>query len=272
MALYFDFKEVAPIGRRGDEIVRRLADRLVGLDLLDSAADLLQYQVDNRLTGPARSSVAAKLATVRLMDGKPLQALQAIDATYMPELPAELRRARALIRARALSDLTRTDLALETIEDESGPEVARLRADILWAARRWRAAGEAHEALLADAWRGGKALDDTARADVIRAGIAYNLADERMGLERLKAKFSDAMAESADARTFALITGANPTRQPGFREVAQRASKAETLAAFLAEYRKRYPESAVPERGKPAGPAGEGAQSRAEAQAATPPG
>ena len=272
VALYFDFKEFAPIGRRGDEIVRRLADRLVGLDLLDSAADLLQYQVDNRLTGPARSSVAAKLATVRLMDGKPLQALQAIDATYLPELPADLRRARALIRARALSDLSRTDLALETIEDESGPEVARLRADILWAARRWRAAGEAHEALLGDVWRAGKPLDDAARADVIRAGIAYDLAEERMGLERLKAKFSDTMAESADARTFALITGANPTRQPGFREVAQRASKAETLAAFLAEYRKRYPETAVPERGRPAPPAGEGPQSRAEAQPAPPPG
>ncbi len=270
VALYFDFKEFAPIGRRGDEIVRRLADRLVGLDLLDSAADLLQYQVDHRLTGPARSSVAAKLATIRLMDGKPLQALQAIDATYLAELPAELRRARALVRARALSDLSRTDLALETIEDESGPEVARLRADILWAARRWRAAGEAHEALLGEVWRSGKPLDETARADVIRAGIAYDLAEERMGLERLKAKFSDAMAESADARTFALITGANPTRQPGFREVAQRASKAETLAAFLAEYRKRYPDTAAPERGRPA--AGEGAQSRVEAPAGAPPG
>jgi hypothetical protein len=29
LALYFDFKEFTPIGRQGDEIVRRLADRLV---------------------------------------------------------------------------------------------------------------------------------------------------------------------------------------------------------------------------------------------------
>ncbi len=271
VALYFDFKEFAPIGRRGDEIVRRLADRLVGLDLLDSAADLLQYQLDKRLTGIARSSVATRLATIRLMDGKPLKALETIDATYLPELPADLRRARALIRARALSDLSRTDLALETIAGETSPDAQRLRADILWAARRWRAAGEAHEALLGEAWRAGAPLDDTARADVIRAGIAYGLAEERMGLERLKAKFAGAMAESADARTFALITGANPTRQPGFREVAQKASKAETLAAFLAEYRKRYPDIAVPQRSRPEG-AGEVSQSRAETPAAAPPG
>ena len=251
VALYFDFKDFAPIGRRGDAVVRRLAERLVSLDLLDSAADLLQYQVDQRLTGPGRSSVATQLASIRLMDGKPLMALEAIEGTYLPELPRDLRRARALLRARALSDLSRTDLALETIDGETGPDVVRLRADILWSARRWREAGEAHEALLGDVWRSGKALDDAARADVIRAAIAYDLAAEPIGLERLKAKFSDAMAESADARTFALLTSADATKKPGFREIAQKATSAETLAAFLAEYRKRYPDVSLPARGEP---------------------
>ncbi|MCJ2069956.1 hypothetical protein MKK75_14320 [Methylobacterium sp. J-030] len=251
VALFFDFRELSPIGRRGDEVVRRLADRLVGLDLLEPAADLLQYQIDNRLTGPARSAVAARLATVRLMDDKPLQALKVLDATELPELPGELKRARGLVRARALSDLTRTDLALETIEDESGPDIERLRADIYWGARRWREAGETHEALLGEAWRSGQPLDDQSRADVVRAAIAYDLAGEAIGLERLKAKFSQAMAASPDARTFALLTGADPTRTPGFRAVAAQATKAETLSSFLAEYRKRYPDAAVPDRGKP---------------------
>ena len=51
IALYFDFKEFTPPGRRGDEMIRRLAERLVALDLLGEAADLLQHQVDNRLLG-----------------------------------------------------------------------------------------------------------------------------------------------------------------------------------------------------------------------------
>ncbi|MGU3664601.1 hypothetical protein ACLBX9_10495 [Methylobacterium sp. A49B] len=273
VALFFDFRELSPIGRRGDEVVRRLADRLVGLDLLDSAADLLQYQIDNRLTGPARAAVAARLATVRLMDDKPMRALQALDATDLPELPGELKRARGLIRARALSDLTRTDLALETLEGESGPDIERLRADIYWGARRWREAGEAHEALLGEMWQSGQALDDQSRTDAVRAAIAYDLAGESIGLERLKAKFSEAMAASPDARTFALLTGANPTRAPGFRAIAARATKAETLSAFLAEYRKRYPEAATPDRGRPEA-VGEGApaeqQSSAAATAAPP--
>ncbi|MCP6423548.1 hypothetical protein NL463_30000, partial [Klebsiella pneumoniae] len=54
------------------------------------------------------------------------------------------------------------------------------------------------------------------------------------------------MAESVDARTFALLTQANAVRSAGFREIAQKATSAETLKAFLSEYRKRYPDSAVP--------------------------
>jgi hypothetical protein len=263
VALYFDFKELAPIGRRGDAVVRRLADRLVGLDLLEPAAELLNYQVENRLTGPARSAVAARLATVLLMDGKPMKALTALEATDLPELPGELRRARSLVRARALSDLTRTDLALEAIQDEDGPDAARLRADILWSARRWREAGEAHEALLGEAWKGGEPLDDAARGDVVRAAIAYDLAGERLGLERLKAKFSGAMAQGPDARTFALLTADGAVRTAGFRTIAARATKAETLSAFLAEYRKRYPEAAVADRGTAV---------KAETPEGTPPG
>lgn len=265
LALYFDFKDFAPIGRRGDEIVRRLADRLVELDLLDQAAELLQHQVDHRLTGAARSGVATRLAAIRLMDDMPLKALQVLDATYLPELPEDLRRARALLRARALSDLSRTDLALETIEGETGADAARLRADILWTGRRWREAGEAHEALVGEAWRQRAPLDDTARTDVLRTAIAYGLAGETLGLERLRAKFAGPMAESIDARTFALLTQANAVRTQGFREIAQKATSAETLQAFLAEYRKRYPETSVP------APAKRDPAPRADAQAGTPP-
>src|SRR5262249_50013121 len=60
-ALFYDFRELTPIGRRGDEMIRRLADRLVAVDLLDQAAELLQHQVDHRLQGAARAQVATRL-------------------------------------------------------------------------------------------------------------------------------------------------------------------------------------------------------------------
>ena len=55
LALFYDFKELTPIGADGDLMVRKLARRLVDVDLLSQAADLLKYQADNRLNGVPRS-------------------------------------------------------------------------------------------------------------------------------------------------------------------------------------------------------------------------
>jgi hypothetical protein len=41
LALYYDFSKLTPIGRRGDELIRRLSERLVAVDLLDQASELL---------------------------------------------------------------------------------------------------------------------------------------------------------------------------------------------------------------------------------------
>jgi hypothetical protein len=182
------------------------------------------------------------------MDGKPQQALHAIQSTRLPELPAATKRARMLLEARALSDLSRTDLALEVLSGESGPEIDRLRADIVWSGRRWREAGEAHERLVGTRWQGPEPLDEHERSDVMRAAIAYSLGDEALALDRLRSKFAAKMADSADARTFAFLTQPNIASTRAFREAARGATSADTLADFLAEYRKRYPEAAAPER------------------------
>ncbi len=113
LALFYDFRELTPIGRRGDEMIRRLADRLVSVDLLDQAAELLQYQVDHRLQGAARAQVATRLAVIYLMNHKADRALATLQATRTAEVSTELRNQRLLLEARALSDIGRHDLALE---------------------------------------------------------------------------------------------------------------------------------------------------------------
>ncbi|MEZ2410600.1 flagellar biosynthesis regulator FlbT [Bosea sp. OAE752] len=257
LALFYDFKEFLPIGRRGDEITRLLADRLVELDLLDQAAEILKYQMDRRLTGAARSTVAARLAMIDLMNGKPADAVRALNATRLVELPADVRRARLLLESKALSDLSRTDQAFEMLESERGPEVDRLRADIYWTGRRWREAGEAYERILDESWRGDSPLTDSQRADVMRAGISYVMANEALSLDRLRSKFAPKMAQSADARTFAFMTGANRNKAADIRELARAAASADTISEFLKAYRERYPAySAAMRKPQPPGAAG----------------
>jgi len=250
VALFFDFREFLPIGRRGDEIVRHLADRLVELDLLDKAAELLRHQVENRLSGSARATVAARLATLYLMEGEPLAAREVLAETRLPELPESISRARLLLEARALSDLSRTDLALEILSEEEGADVDRLRADIFWSARRWREAGEAHEAMTGTRWQDGDELAKRERTDILRAAIAYSLGDEPIALDRLRAKYLDQMSQSEDAEVFAVASAPEITSSEAFREVAARVTSVDTLFDFLEEYRKRHPETALPLRGR----------------------
>src|SRR4029078_9649508 len=62
--VFYEYRELTRIGRRGDEMIRRLSERLVAVDLLDQAAELLQYQVDKRLEGAARAAVVGARALV----------------------------------------------------------------------------------------------------------------------------------------------------------------------------------------------------------------
>ncbi len=136
LGLFYDYRDLTPIGRRGDEMIRRLADRLVSVDLLDQAAELLQHQVDHRLQGAARAQVATRLAVIYLMNRKPRpRARRRLQTTRTAELSNELRDQRLLLEARALSDTGRHDLALELIANINSHEAIRLRSDILWAAQ-----------------------------------------------------------------------------------------------------------------------------------------
>jgi tetratricopeptide (TPR) repeat protein len=244
VGLFYDFRSLMPISRRGDEIVRRLADRLVDLDLLDQASDLLGHQVNNRLGGLQRARVAARLAVIHLMNRKPAEAVQVLRSSRLNDLPDDVRRARLLLEARALSELSRTDLAIEVLAGQAGADAERLRADVLWRGKRWGDAGEAIERVLGSAWQGAEELSDSQRADVMRAGVAYVLADDRMAIDRLRQKFMPKMADSIDARPFALVTGDSRVRGREFRDIARSVVADDTLAEFLKVYRQRYPDIA----------------------------
>ena len=247
LGLFYDYRELTPIGRRGDEMIRKLADRLVSVDLLDQAAELLQHQVDHRLQGAARAQVAGRLATIYLMNRKPERALTALQRTRSSDLSNEWRDHRLLLEARALSELGRHELAIELIANMSTHEATRLRADILWAGKHWRKAAEQIELLYGDRWKQFSPLDETERSDILRAAIGYALAGESISMMRLREKYAAKMAEGPDARAFDVVSAPIGTGNAEFKDVARRVASIDTLGIFLKDIRARYDE----EKAKP---------------------
>jgi hypothetical protein len=242
LSLFYEYRELTPIGRRGDEMIRRLADRLVGVDLLDQAAELLQYQVDKRLEGAARAQVAARLAMVYLTNRKPDRAIVALRSTRIADLNGELRQQRLLLEARALSDVGRHDLALDIVSNIGGREAIRLRSDIYWAARRWREASEQIELYYGDRFRDFKPLNAAERSDVLRAVVGYALAEDAIGLSRFREKYAPLMTAEADKIAFDVASKPASGSSAEFAEIAKMAASVDTLDGFLRDMKARFPD------------------------------
>ncbi|MGZ5864315.1 MAG: tetratricopeptide repeat protein [Xanthobacteraceae bacterium] len=246
LSLFYDFRDLTPIGRRGDEMIRRLADRLISVDLLDQAAELLQHQIEHRLQGAARAQVATRLAVVHLLNRKPERALQVLKSTRMADLSQDLRNQRLMLEARALSDVGRHGLAFDVVQNLPGPEAARLRSDILWAGKQYRESAEQIEMLYADRFREWTPLTDVERRDILRAGISYALAEDTIGLDRFREKFGPMMAQGAEQKAFAMVTTPLSVSKPEFQEVVKSIAAVDTLQQFVRDMRTRFPDSAMP--------------------------
>ena len=243
LGMFFEFRELTPIGRRGDEMIRRLAERLVAVDLLDQAAELLQYQVDKRLEGSARAQVAARLAMVYLANRKPSMALTALHATRIADLSGELRQQRLLLEARADSDLGRHDLGLDIVSNLSGREAIRLRSDIYWAARRWRESSEQIELYYGERWRDFKPLNPVEKSDIIRAVVGYALADDTIGLARFREKYAPLMSGESDRLAFDTASKPAAASSGEFAAIAKMAASVDTLDGFIREMKTRFPDA-----------------------------
>lgn len=251
LGMFYEFRELTPIGRRGDELIRRLADRLASVDLLDQAAELLQYQVDHRLEGAARAQVAARLSMIYLANRKPDMAITALRASRISDLSGELRQQRLLLEARAQSDVGRHDLALDIVSNVSGREVLRLRSDIFWAARRWRESAEQIELYYGDRFRDFKPLNAVEKSDIIRAAVGYALADDSIGLSRFREKYAPLMSESADRLAFDIASKPAAASSAEFAEIAKLAASVDTLDGFLREMKQRFPDATARAPGAP---------------------
>ncbi len=238
LSLYYDFRALTPPGTRGDEMIRNLARRLVRVDLLEQAATLLEYQLENRLRGVAKTQVAADLAIIYLANRRPQDALRVLNATRLPDIPDALARQRRVLEARALLDGGRDQLALDMVRDMTGSDVVQLRIDAQWKAKRYSQAGEIIEALYADPV--GAPLTPNARMSLIKAAVGYVLAEDRFGLARLRSKFGEAMVTTPEWPMFDLVTGNISVTSVEFKTVASQIAGLEGINSFLESYRETY--------------------------------
>lgn len=240
LALFYDFQDLVPAGRRGDEMIRKLAGRLVDVDLLDQSIELLAYQVEKRLQGAARAEVAGQLAFIHLLNREPEKALAVLRRTRQAQLSNDIELQRNLVEARALAQVGRGKLAVELLNGEEASEFKRLKADLLWESKEYGDAGTAIEDALGEAWKLTEPLSALQRAEVLRAAVAHALAGDQSSIDRLRQQYGEAMSGTPDAITFNVLTGRIDGQGTEFRQIARNVAAVNTLESFLKEYREKY--------------------------------
>ena len=237
LALFYDFRELTPVGADGDEMVRRLARRLIDVDLLTQASELLKHQVDERLEGVAKAQVATDLAKVYLMDRQPEKALQAIWGSRTTLLPSALNTERRALEARCLMELGRYDHALETLMTDTNPDAQDVRAEIFWKQQNWAGAAKIYEARLGERFKDkATALSTDEESRVIRAGVGYSLTKDGAALGRLSRNYAPFVerARSKAAMRIALDTLNGMDGVAGATDFAGLTAGADTFAGWVA--------------------------------------
>ncbi len=236
LALFYDNLDLTPIGPDGDEMIRRMSDRLVQVDLLSPAENLLAYQVDKRLDGIAKAQVATRLAGVYLMDHKADKAVATIRNSQITGLPDDEMHNRLILEARAFAALKQWDNALDLIAVDQSDDTKRLRADIYWESGNWAVAGQKAEEMLDTRWSDATPLTDAERGGLMRAAVAYSLANDQASLARLRAHFAPKMRGTPDANLFAVLSSDIDQHGLAFRDAAARIASVDTLESFMKDF------------------------------------
>lgn len=251
LALWYEHQELTPQGEEGDRVVRRVASRLEAVDLLDQAAGLLAHQIEERqnITGYGKAQIAVDLARLYLMAGRAEDALRAIQSTRIAGLPGRTVEARRLLEARALAELGRREHAIELIANETSREAELLRADIAWDMADWAGAGRRLESAHGERWRNSGPLQPDEAHDILRAAIAYALAEDETSVARLEARYGSAMEQTRFASAFGVVTEEiGRAGDARLVDLVSQLGAMEGVDSFLAGFTRRF----VPEAEPPA--------------------
>lgn len=235
LALYEDFRELTPPGPEGNEIINRLADRLVAVELLERAANLLDRQVKSRLEGVDKARVGARLAVIRLLDRKPDAAVKALADSEVGGIPADVAAERARLRARAVFELERPDEALRLIASDPSRDADLLRAEITWKTAKWKEASDVFGRLAGENDPGP--IDDKRAQLILSFAVSLALAGDSTRLGQMRARFATDMDRTQFREAFRLITNPSEGALNDYSKLSARYQEIDRFESFMTSYR-----------------------------------
>jgi hypothetical protein len=174
VSLYYRFQDYIPYGELGDELILRVANNLISLDLLEQAEKLLSHQVNNRLMGTRKEEVINLLAYILLRNLKYNDVIEVINwGDKYEHLPNYIAKPRKYIHARALVALENEKKAIEMLDGDYSPEADEILQDIFWQSQRWEDFNKVSEPYVYRLRKSQETLTESQAKQVAKQSISY---------------------------------------------------------------------------------------------------
>lgn len=239
LALYYEYRKYTPPGLAGGEMIERLADRLVTVDLLDQAAFMIDQQMRSQAEKETRSRLGAKLATIALLNRQPKRAMTALEASVYGENEPVLRQLRNRLAAQAMVDLGQPAQALQTLGQDNTQDANLIRLNVHWSQKDWPGVIKTAEAMLKERKDITSQLTAKESEAVVKLALAYSFENDNAQLQYLHDYFLPLMENNPQKQVFEFVTNPSPTPSPtNFDEIVESLSR---TRSFLDQYRARAP-------------------------------
>lgn len=138
LAIYYEFKELTPIGTLGDEVITSLLNKLIKVDLLEQAVTLLNYQINHEEDDLSREKMINTLMEVNFKYRKPQQVLDNLKLSDLDVLlPDDLIKNRRYLQASAMVELEQYKTALEMLAEDNSEKGTSIKAQAMWNSKSW---------------------------------------------------------------------------------------------------------------------------------------
>jgi len=251
LALYHDYSWLAPQSDNYNTIIQKLADRLVAVDLLDRAFEILDTQMKTeKLTPQEQAAYGSRMALIQLFNGNNHDALKLLDRTETPDIPETLALQRRIIRAKALSGTGNEMQALNLLKDDYSKNALLLKSEIFWNGNMWSEAADAIKYLI-EKPQPGKPLSEEQINYILDWATALKKAGHETVIVRLRNKFMPWFKNTKYYSAFSVLTDTLENRQINIRVIDKAINDVETFSNFAKIYNQSLINSSLTEKTAP---------------------
>jgi len=243
LATYYEFRELTPVGKAGDIMIRNLADRLAAIDLLERAAALLEHQIKYRLEGEERSRIGARLALIYLFNNEAEKAINVLKLTGFGNNDEAMQKRRNHLAATAYAEVGETDTALGIINEDYSLDAKTIRMDIYWDTKDWDNVIVTGEDLLTSRVDITQPLTESESQTLLRLAIAYTFKGNALQLRYLRELYEPLLEGNSLKDSFMFIT--NDRGTINHTNINMLTKDISNIRTFLTSYRSQIRENGL---------------------------